>query len=549
MANLFELVGEIAIRGQRATAEAINSVDERAQGLARRIDKAGRGVSDFGDKLSGVGDRASRFSAAIAGVGGAAAVYTNSVTQAAEETLQWSNRLDVNIESLQVWRRVAKRLGIQSDALIDGFKELTLRADEFAETGKGPAAEVFERLGLSQGQVAAVKDDTEALFELVLGRIRQVGDASARQRIADELFGGQAGEQFTELLGKSRAEVEALKESARETGGIISREEAERAREFNNAMTALGERLSAVGQQAVLDLLPQLQSLVGVIEQNLVPLLERTVGIVQGAIETFSALPAPVQQTIAVLGTLSVIFGPILSAVGRIVGLFGSAISLVSRLSGIFKVLRVAALVPLLPIIAKVTAVGLALWAAWEAGKIIINWLIRNVPAIGDAIINLMPTFDQVQSAFSSMWSGLKSILESIVDGFTDAWEMVKQATIGRVMDMVDTVTDAIRSMWQTLTGNSIIPRMADEAIAEFNRMGDSSEDEGERMRRGMVDAMDNAEMSAARARGQDPMGGNARGGDGGRTSIDLSHSTFQNEADMLDRLRQHGADVSGAFG
>jgi hypothetical protein len=256
-----------------------------------------------------------------------------------------------------------------------------------------------------------------------------------------------------------------------------------------------------------------------------------------------------VQEVLGAMAALSVVFGPILSVVGRVIGMFGSLISLVARFSGIFKVLRLAVLVPLIPIIAKVTAVGLALWAAWEAGKAIINWLIRNIPEIGRFLSNLLPSFDQVMSAFSSMWSGLKSILGSIVSGFAEAWEMVKQATIGRVMDMVDTVTDAIRSMWQTLTGNSIIPRMADEAIAEFNRMGDSSEQEGERMRRGMVDAMDGAEMSAARARGSDPMGGNARGGDGGRTSIDLSHSTFQNEADMLDRLRQHGADVSGAFG
>lgn len=548
MANLFELVGEIAVKGARASADAIEGVDRKAENLATGIDTAGQKTTDFGNRMSGAGDKASVLSAGIAAAGVGAARFVSGVTQSAESALQLSERLGVNIEFLQEWQRVARRFGIEAEALRDGIKEVQLRADEFAETGKGPAAEAFDRLGLSAEQVANQSQDVEGFFRLVLDRIRDVEGAAARQRIADELFGGQAGEQFTELLQQSEGDIQSLIAQIRESGGIFSREEAEQAREFNRQLQSFQERLGAVGREVVISVLPQLQQMLPVLEEELVPALQSAAETFGTLVEGFAALPGPMQQTIVTGTALSVVLGPLLSIFGRLTSLLGGVIRLFARgpriISAIIRPIGavLGSMSGLIGVISKMSGVLTALWAGWELGTRVLNPIIEMFPRVDRAVENTVGFIAvEIPRMLGNAWSAIGDILGNIVDGFFSSFARIKDAVVDRVTGMVDAVVGKVREMWQALTGNSIIPQLADEAIAEFNRMGEGAESSGERVRRGLEGAVNSVQSSAGAA-------ASAGGGGGGPLNIDLSHSTFHDQQDMLDRLRGNGADVSGAF-
>lgn len=550
MANLFELVGEIAVRGAEASERAISEVDRRGAQLAESLDRAGQRTQRFGNGLSEAGDKATVLSGAMAAAGAGAAQYVTGVTQAAERSLELSERLGVNIEFMQTWQRVARRFGIEAEALRDGIKEVQLRADEFAETGSGPAAEAFERLGLSAGEVRRQAQDVEGFFRLVLDRIRDVEGAAARQRIADELFGGQAGEQFTELLQQSEADIQRLIAEVQASGGIFSEEDARRAREFNRELQSFQERLAAVGREVVIALLPQLRQILPVLESELVPALQGAAQTLGNLVQAFAALPGPMQQAIITGTALSVVLGPLLSIFGRLVSVLGSVISLFARGTRVISLIArpiaavAGSLGSLAALVARFSGVLTAFWAGWEIGSRVIQPLIEMFPRLDRAIENAVGFVAvEVPRMLGQAWGRIQEILGNIVDGFFSSFGSIKDAVVARVSDMVDTVVGKVRDMWQALTGNSIIPRLADEAIAEFDRMGEGSERAGERIRRGMTDS-----VAGIPAPGAGGMGGAAAAGSAGAVNIDLSHSTFHDDQDMLDRLRRNGADVSGAF-
>jgi hypothetical protein len=58
-----------------------------------------------------------------------------------------AKRSGLALKEFQEWKFVAEQNRIGIDAMVDGFKELSLRADEFVVTGAGSAAESFARLG------------------------------------------------------------------------------------------------------------------------------------------------------------------------------------------------------------------------------------------------------------------------------------------------------------------------------------------------------------------------------------------------------------------
>jgi phage-related protein len=588
MATLFELVGEITTRGVEAAERGIDAVNERAEKLGSQIGDTGDRMSAFGDRVSNVGDKLTGMSTAIAGVVGVAAGFVGKMTAMADETLSASRRLGVSTDALQLWQETAKRFGIQQDALRDGFKELQIRADEFSQTAKGPAAEAFERLGLSQQQVRAQQDDTVGLFNTVLDKIKEVESAAARQRILDELFGGQAAEQFPELMTASREEIQKIQQTVREQGSILSPEELERAREFQRTWQSFSSTLQAVAQRVAIEILPAFESLLENMQGPLASAL-KNIGTVLGALsEAFAALPGPMQNVIATTGVLVVALGPLLSIVGRLVTGIGKLVSLLSRVGaasaavgGALKSIG-AVLGTVLAVLSRAIAVVGAFFAGWTIGKRVLLPLIEMFPRLDRAIENVIgaiavefprllaegwqkikalfmqllqfgiQTFTQlftvVPNLISQGVAQIKGFLSSLLSDFLNVFSNIRNAVISRVSSMVDTVVSKVRAMWQALTGNSIIPQLADEAITEFNRLAGGAEEAGERTRRGMVDSIGSVSAPGQARGGPGTAGGAAASGGGGPQVIDMSHSTFRDDRDMLERLRRKGSDMTAAF-
>jgi len=218
------------------------------------INKAKKQTSGFGNTVKKLGATIGATFAASKFAGSIQATIKQGV-----EAQRMSKRLGVGVEALQRLTYVGKQFGIQSEAMRDGLKELSLRADEFAKTGSGPAAEVFERLGFTKSQVNQMKGDTEALFTAVQSKIQGVQNTAAKQRIADELFGGQGGEQLVQMISQSSSKLEEMKKSAT---GVIPASTTQKMVEFDQKMKALTGRFETVKAKIVTALMPALQATV-----------------------------------------------------------------------------------------------------------------------------------------------------------------------------------------------------------------------------------------------------------------------------------------------
>lgn len=164
-----------------------------------------------------------------------------------------AKRAGLSTKAFQELGYVAEQNRIPVDALVDGMKELNLRADEFIVTGKGSAAEAFQRLGYSADELKRKLADPSALLVEIIGRLEHL-DRAAQIRIADELFGGTGGERFVELLDRGAEGIRATIKEANDLGLVMDEKLIRRADEFNRKWMAIGGTIGTYVRQAVLGL-------------------------------------------------------------------------------------------------------------------------------------------------------------------------------------------------------------------------------------------------------------------------------------------------------
>lgn len=234
-------------RANAAQNRASNQMERRARQSADRLrdtyGKAGDSIlatfKRLGPGLAG-GLVGGLTVGALSGLSGNLGRIVNDVASIGDE----AKRAGVSVQALQEWKFVGAQNRIGIDQVVDGLKELNLRADEFIITKTGPAAEAFQRLGISANELKTkLKDPSELLLEII-GRMEGL-DQAARIRISDELFGGSAGERFAELVGRGEAKLRDTIRAANDTGAVLNQELIEKAAELDRRFAALKSRADA----------------------------------------------------------------------------------------------------------------------------------------------------------------------------------------------------------------------------------------------------------------------------------------------------------------
>ncbi len=239
---------------------AVNAVAAELRGgmtqLSGRLGAVGAGLGAMGPAgLAG----AAGIGAIVLALGG---LMRASVTAANELALiqDEAQQAGAAVETFQALRFAAEEYSVSQNALTDGLRELNLRADEFVTTGGGSAAEAFERLGFSQEELQGQLGDTGAMFLEVIRRMQSLEGEAARIRVADEIFGGQGGEQFIRLVGAGEDAIRNLMGQARELGFVLDEHLVERADEARDRMGQLQRLISISFNSALLELVPIAES-------------------------------------------------------------------------------------------------------------------------------------------------------------------------------------------------------------------------------------------------------------------------------------------------
>jgi len=221
-------------KANKAQRRGAGQMERRASQSARRMgrtyDRAGQNMAASftrWGRTAGAGLIAGLAAAGITGAVRQIDQITSSIAQIGTE----AERSGLSIERFQEWGFVAEQNRISIDALVDSFKELQLRGDEFVETGRGSAADAFTRLGFRADDLAARLDDPSELMLEIIDRLEGF-DRAGQIRIADELFGGTGGEQFVQMLDQGEAGIRSTISRANELGLVLDESIIDRAAEI-----------------------------------------------------------------------------------------------------------------------------------------------------------------------------------------------------------------------------------------------------------------------------------------------------------------------------
>ncbi|KAB2716973.1 hypothetical protein [Brucella intermedia] len=214
--------------------------------LSRGFSKMQGMVAEFGKGLF-AGVAAGGLVGIVAGI--------QNVTKSFADLGREAKTAGLNVEDFQRWRYVADQNGIGVSNLIDGFKELNLRADEYVATaGKsGSAADAFRRIGMSPQEVKERLKDPSALMLEIIDRTRRLKDTAAGVRIFDELLGGQGGEEFVRLIEQGRVGITKTINEADKMGAVFDADWIKKADEVDKAFNRLSTTMGVAVKGAIVD--------------------------------------------------------------------------------------------------------------------------------------------------------------------------------------------------------------------------------------------------------------------------------------------------------
>nr|WP_282449523.1 phage tail tape measure protein [Roseibium sp. CAU 1639] len=240
-----------AARGLKALDATVGEMKSSAARLSARVGPLGSALSALGP----VGLAASvGIGALVLGLT-VAADRSREAVAAITEVANAARRAGLDAQDFQELAYVAEVNQISIDALTDGIKELNLRADEFIVTGKGSAAEAFQRLGFSADELSERLRNPADLMVEIIKRTEDL-DRAAQIRIADELFGGTGGERFVELINRGSASVEALVGEFRELGIGFDQNMISKAEDADREFRKLSLQIDNNFKEALVNLAP-----------------------------------------------------------------------------------------------------------------------------------------------------------------------------------------------------------------------------------------------------------------------------------------------------
>lgn len=237
-------------QGSRGATQAMESDMIRStQRINQALAQTSTRIGSFGKALIG-GLALGAGIGALEGFRQAAVESTKSILELADG----AKVAGVSFKAFQQLKFVAEQNRVGVDALTDGLKEMSLRADEFVLTGAGSGAEAFQRLGFSAEDLARRLKAPDQLFITIIGRLRQL-DKAAQIRISDEVFGGTGGEQFVQLINQGEAGIRAQIKAAQDLGLVMDDSMIAKAEEVDRAFkvitTTIGTHLKSAIVNAV----------------------------------------------------------------------------------------------------------------------------------------------------------------------------------------------------------------------------------------------------------------------------------------------------------
>lgn len=398
-------VGAVSSRAADTARDALNDAAQAGRDVADAADDAadalrreGNAGRNAGESIAGgakeAADQTDRLKrsigAAIAAAGGIAAVMAYIGNTAALD--RTAESLGLSVERLQMWQGAAQAAGGEAEEIADRFRDLNDYIVDATKFDSGPLKEIAAELGIGLTDAAGKARSAEEVMLDLAAAFERVGEQEAvgygMQLSFDPATIG--------LLQQGRGELETLLNRQRELG-ILTRRDTE-------AATA--------ARQAFVDAIKAVTYIVG---STLTPVLE----IVAEKLSALARWAVEHQDFLRIMFVVAAV---------AITGILLPALYSMAAAG-------LAAIAPFLPLIALVTALGLALDdlnAFIEGGNSAFGELLRWLGLTDQQIEAVRAAFAGVKGYIGAVFDLLKALFTLDGDGVLAALDKM----LGHVRDL-----------------------------------------------------------------------------------------------------------------
>ena len=353
---------------------------QKLEGLEEQYKKSSPVLESIATKTGQLSEKTKKLSA-TAGVAGVAMIGMATKAAAnADDLLTMSRNTGFSVEELQKLQYASDLVDVSYDTMTGSIQKLTKQM--------GTGNEAFDTLGVAiTNEDGTMRSAVDVWYDAIAA-LGEVENGTERDQLSMELFGKSAME-MSGIVDDGGEALKSLGEEAEATGNILGQDEVENAGKFNDAI----DKLKGTAMQAFL-------SAGATLAETLVPALEKLVEVVSNVLNWFGNLDGTTQVVIlTILG--------LVAAISPVLGLVSTLTTLAAALN-----------VSMLPMIATIAAIVVAIGALVAAGV----WLYQN--------------WDTVKEKASSLWQSLKDTFERIKTAITTPIEAAKD----KVKEIIDKI-------------------------------------------------------------------------------------------------------------
>lgn len=217
------------------------------------------------------------------GAAGAAAVAAgvalyNQAAQAADALAKQADKVGEATQEIQAFQAAASLSGIETEKANASLTKMVKNIGDAAD-GSGPAADALARLGLNAQELASLPP--VQAYEVLMDDLQQVESQTQRVQIATEIF-GKTGADMLNMTGDS---VRAAREEMYALGLQITRVDAAKIEEANDAIDRAKMAASGFGNQLAIQFSP----IVSALTEEFINAVKEAGGFGQVATEVFNA--------------------------------------------------------------------------------------------------------------------------------------------------------------------------------------------------------------------------------------------------------------------
>jgi len=415
----------------------------RRKNLERGLRQVGQRITQFGARINQIGTQVAGIGAAItAPFAGAAAVF-GRVGGSLEKL---SQQTGIAVSELSQVTSAGQLAGVAFEDVAGSIEELQIRLGEAAQDGTGPLSEALKKLGLDARELS--ETPLPERLGLIADRLNALPNASDRQFLSDEIFGGDAFK-IAPLLQQGSKGIDQFVAKAEKLGIVISDKSAKAAEKFNVAMRTLKLQVTA-GAVAV--------------GEALAPVLDKVSDFL--SLAATSAIEFVKQNKTLVVAVASAGAG-ILALGGSLVGL-GTAVGVagfaVTSLAGLLAALTS----PIALVIGGIAALGAALVKFTDAGGQAIDLLRVK---FGSLLKFATETFSGISKAFEGgdlklaaeiLWKsleliylgGAKLLKDQVIELKVGVLTAITEMSVGAIAEASE-LWKGLQEVWSNITSGA----------------------------------------------------------------------------------------------